>query len=155
MINPYDNTTSRNVTISFWWIHISFYLYFIWTICYVILYSGAGQMVKETPCWFDNCNTFCFMQLLLDFINRLLICILISEDQGLPQTLKEFQVLHFLLCDFKNLLTVFNQSYNCQTNHYLGRNRLPKPFQILPSLENPNTCSSHLTLQGFLKQFSK
>ena len=39
-----------------------------------------------------------------------------------------------LLCDFKILLTVFNQSYNCQTSHYLGRNRLPKPFLILPSL---------------------
>ena len=32
------------------------------------------------------------------------------------------------------MLTVFNQSYNCQTSHYLGRNRLPKPFLILPSL---------------------
>ena len=40
-----------------------------------------------------------------------------------------------LLCDFKILLTVFNQSYNCQTSHYLGRNRLPKPFLILPSLD--------------------
>ena len=39
-----------------------------------------------------------------------------------------------LLCDFKILLTVFNQSYSCQTSHYLGRNRLPKPFLILPSL---------------------
>ena len=73
-----------------------------------------------------------------------------------------------LLCDFKILLTVFNQSYNCQTSHYtevryvsflsdgfitgivvnpperklakrtyvhyLGRNWLPKPFLILPSL---------------------
>ena len=39
-----------------------------------------------------------------------------------------------LLCDFKILLTVFNQSYNCQTSHYLGRNRLRKPFLILPSL---------------------
>ena len=39
-----------------------------------------------------------------------------------------------LLCDFKILLTVFNQSCNCQTSHYLGRNRLPKPFLILPSL---------------------
>ena len=36
-----------------------------------------------------------------------------------------------LLCYFKILLTVFNQSYNCQTSHYLGRNRLPKPFLIL------------------------
>ena len=40
----------------------------------------------------------------------------------------------WLLCDFKILLTVFNQSYNCQTSHYLDRNRLPKPFLILPSL---------------------
>ena len=39
-----------------------------------------------------------------------------------------------LLCDFKILLTVFNQSYNCQTSPYLGRNRLPKLFLILPSL---------------------
>ena len=39
-----------------------------------------------------------------------------------------------LLCDLMILLTVFNQSYNCQTSHYLGRNRLPKPFLILPSL---------------------
>ena len=39
-----------------------------------------------------------------------------------------------LLCDFKILLTVFNQSYNCQTSHFLGRNWLPKPFLILPSL---------------------
>ena len=39
-----------------------------------------------------------------------------------------------LLCDFKILLTVFNQSYNCQTSHYLGRNWVPKPFLILPSL---------------------
>ena len=39
-----------------------------------------------------------------------------------------------LLCDFRILLTVFNQSYNCQTSHYLGRNRLPKPFLILPFL---------------------
>ena len=38
------------------------------------------------------------------------------------------------LCHFKISLTVFNQSYNCQTSHYLGRNRLPKPFLILPSL---------------------
>ena len=37
------------------------------------------------------------------------------------------------LCGFKILLTVFNQSYNCQTSHYLSRNRLPKPFLILPS----------------------
>ena len=39
-----------------------------------------------------------------------------------------------LLCDFKILLTVYNQSYNCQTSHYLGRNQLPKPFLMLPSL---------------------
>ena len=37
-----------------------------------------------------------------------------------------------LPCDFKILLTVFNQSYNCQTSHYLGRNQVPKPFLILP-----------------------
>ena len=39
-----------------------------------------------------------------------------------------------LPCDFKILLTVFNQSYNCQTSHCLGRNRLPKPLLMLPSL---------------------
>ena len=39
-----------------------------------------------------------------------------------------------LLCDFKILQTVFNQSYNCQTRQYLGKNRLQKPFLILPSL---------------------
>ena len=40
----------------------------------------------------------------------------------------------FLPCDFKILLTVFNQSYNCQTSHYLGRNQLPNAFLMLPSL---------------------
>ena len=44
----------------------------------------------------------------------------------------------FLLCDFKIVLTVFNQSYNCQTSHYLGRNRLPKLFLMLPSLGTRN-----------------
>ena len=39
-----------------------------------------------------------------------------------------------LLSDFQILLTVFNQSHNCQTSHYLGRNRLLKTFLILPSL---------------------
>ena len=48
-----------------------------------------------------------------------------------------------LLCDFKILLTVFNQSYNCQTSHYLGRNRLPKPFLILPSLGEANKNPPH------------
>ena len=33
-----------------------------------------------------------------------------------------------------NFVTVFNQSYNCQTSHYLGRNRLPRPCLMLPSL---------------------
>ena len=46
-----------------------------------------------------------------------------------------------LLCDFKILLTVFNQSYNCQTSHYLGRNWLPKPFLILPSLKEMNSLN--------------
>ena len=50
-----------------------------------------------------------------------------------------------LLCDFKILLTVFNQSYSCQTSHYLGRNQLPKPFLILHSL---GTFDSFLTGQG-------
>ena len=48
-----------------------------------------------------------------------------------------------LLCDFKILLTVFNQSYNCQTSYYLGRNRLPKHFLILPSLDQGKQSISH------------
>ena len=55
-----------------------------------------------------------------------------------------------LLCDFKILLTVFNQSYNCQTSHYLGRNWLPKPFLILPSLFITMLCES-----DFGQTFSK
>ena len=39
-----------------------------------------------------------------------------------------------LTSDFKFLLTVFNQSYNCQTSHYQSRNRLPNAFLMLPSL---------------------
>ena len=46
-----------------------------------------------------------------------------------------------LLCDFKILLTVFNQSYNCQTSDYLGRNRLPKPFLICTPLPGPTSWS--------------
>ena len=48
------------------------------------------------------------------------------------------------MCDFKILLTVFNQSYNCQMSHYLGRNRLPKPFLILPSLAHTLLALSFL-----------
>ena len=55
-----------------------------------------------------------------------------------------------LVYDFKILLTVFNQSYNCQTSHYLSRHRLPKPFLILPSLEreidNLNVSSEKISL---------
>ena len=66
-----------------------------------------------------------------------------------------------LLCDFKILLTVFNQSYNCQTSHNLGRNRLPKPFLILPSLVNtiqtrlcpPSQFFSPTTLSQKLPQY--
>ena len=47
-----------------------------------------------------------------------------------------------LLCDFKILLTVFNQNYNCQTSHYLCRNRLPKPLLIFPFLLNLMVLSS-------------
>ena len=36
------------------------------------------------------------------------------------------------------MLTVFNQRYNCQTSHYLGRNQLPKSFLTLPSLVEIN-----------------
>ena len=46
---------------------------------------------------------------------------------------------------FKILLTVFNQSYNCQTSHYLGRNLLPKPLLSLPSLVNTNLQSLALS----------
>ena len=35
---------------------------------------------------------------------------------------------------FQDFVTVFNQSYNCQTSHCLGRNRLPKSLLMLPSL---------------------
>ena len=35
---------------------------------------------------------------------------------------------------FLDFVTVFNQSYNCQTSHYLGRNRLPEPLLLLLSL---------------------
>ena len=35
---------------------------------------------------------------------------------------------------FLDFVTVFIQSYNCQTSHYLGRNRLPKPLLLLLSL---------------------
>ena len=45
--------------------------------------------------------------------------------------MKKWFVFHVI---FKILLTVFNQSYNCQTSHYLGRNLLPKPLLSLPSL---------------------
>ena len=48
-----------------------------------------------------------------------------------------------LLCVFNIFLTVFNQSYNCQTSHYLGRNRLPKHFLILPSLDQGKQSISH------------
>ena len=45
--------------------------------------------------------------------------------------MKKWFVFHVI---FKILLTVFNQSYNCQTSDYLGRNRLPKPFLICTPL---------------------
>ena len=62
-----------------------------------------------------------------------------------------------LLCDFKILLTVFNQSYNCQTSHHLGRNRLPKPFLILPSLllSYGAACSCEQPKKGFLSFYGK
>ena len=31
---------------------------------------------------------------------------------------------------FLDFVTVFNQSYNCQNSHYLGRNRVFRPFLI-------------------------
>ena len=34
---------------------------------------------------------------------------------------------------FPNFVTDFNQSYNCQTSHYLGRNRLPNACLIVLS----------------------
>ena len=51
-----------------------------------------------------------------------------------------------LLCDFKILLTVFNQSYNCQTSHYLSRNRLMNSFLILPSLTQPFVTDGNLVI---------
>ena len=56
-----------------------------------------------------------------------------------------------LLCDFKILLTVFNHSYNCQTSHYLGRNWLPEPFLILPSLIE---IFNFVIVRGFQKKKS-
>ena len=38
---------------------------------------------------------------------------------------------------FPNFVTDFNQSYNCQTSHYPGRNRLPNACLMLPSLCQP------------------
>ena len=57
-----------------------------------------------------------------------------------------------LLCDFKIgltvfnqiLLTVFNQSYNCQTS------RLPKPFLILPSLLWLNQAYNFTRVAGLI-----
>ena len=58
-----------------------------------------------------------------------------------------------LLCDFKILLTVFNQSYNCQTSHYLGRNRLPNAFLMLPSLlMHMQTSFENKSLQFVIKE---
>ena len=45
---------------------------------------------------------------------------------------------------FLDFVTVFNQSYNCQTSHYLGRNWLPEPLLLLLSLgeaESTVPCS--------------
>ena len=36
---------------------------------------------------------------------------------------------------FLDFVTVFKESYNCQTSHNLGRNQLPKPL-LLPLEEN-------------------
>ena len=35
-----------------------------------------------------------------------------------------------LLCGFLDFVTVFNQSYNCQSSHYLGKNRVFRPSLI-------------------------
>ena len=48
-----------------------------------------------------------------------------------------------LPCDFKILLTVFNQSYNCQKSHCLGRNLLPNYFLLLPSLHTTIEVERH------------
>ena len=58
-----------------------------------------------------------------------------------------------LPCDFKILLTVFNQSYNCQTSHYLGRNLLPKVFLMLPSLLRTNSKNLQFSNHGPILDF--
>ena len=57
-----------------------------------------------------------------------------------------------LLRDLKILLTAFSQSYNCQTSHYLGRNWLPKPFLILPSLGSPHAGRSNIAVPSIYKE---
>ena len=55
-----------------------------------------------------------------------------------------------LTCDFKIWLTVFNQRYNCQTSHYLGRNRLPNAFLMLPSL-----CKWKLSMSSIVRLWKR
>ena len=48
----------------------------------------------------------------------------------------------FTMC-FLDFVTVFKESYNCQTSHNLGRNQLPKPLLLpLDSLYSQNTIIS-------------
>ena len=60
--------------------------------------------------------------------------------------MKKWFVFHVI---FKILLTVFNQSYNCQTSHCLGRNLLPKPPLSLPSLVMSKRGVIFRILNGF------
>jgi hypothetical protein len=53
---------------------------------------------------------------------------------------------------FKILLTVFNQSYNCQTSHYLGRKGLPNAFLMLPSLGRPFVMLLDRFFVGYIYQ---
>ena len=61
---------------------------------------------------------------------------------------KKWFVFHVI---FKILLTVFNQSYNCQTSHCLGRNLLPKPLPSLPSLLKTNLQTGQKRGQALMK----
>ena len=55
---------------------------------------------------------------LLYYVNLIRACKKVNKPVG-PVKCEKMVCLQ---CDFKILLTVFNQSYNGQTNHYLGRN---------------------------------
>ena len=55
---------------------------------------------------------------------------------------------------FLDFVTVFKESYNCQTSHNLGRNQLPKPL-LLPLASNlAYFYGSHIDGFVFVKQIS-